>query len=69
MPQYCTRYNALMAEHHKVRAAHMEILAQGDAMLERKLLRANEDMKRISRSSDLRGKALSFAAAKGIQTE
>jgi len=36
-------YNALMAEHHKVRAAHMKILAQGDAMLERKLLRANED--------------------------
>jgi hypothetical protein len=36
-------YNALMAEHHSVRAAHMKILAQGDAMLERKLLRANED--------------------------
>ena len=36
-------YYALMAEHHRVRAAHMKILAGGDAMLERKLLRAKED--------------------------
>ena len=36
-------YYALMAEHHRVRAAHMKILARGDAMLERKLLRAKED--------------------------
>jgi len=36
-------YYALMAEHHRVRAAHMKIVAQGDAMLERKLVRAKED--------------------------
>ncbi len=36
-------YYALMAEHHRVRAAHMKILARGDAMFERKLLRAKED--------------------------
>src|SRR5260370_5913294 len=36
-------YYALMEEHHRVRAAHMKILARGDAMLERKLLRAKED--------------------------
>ena len=36
-------YYALMAEHHRVRAAHMKILARGDAVLERKLLRAKED--------------------------
>jgi hypothetical protein len=36
-------YYALMAEHHRVRAAHMKILARGDAMLERKLMRAKED--------------------------
>jgi hypothetical protein len=36
-------YYALMGEHHRVRAAHMKILARGDAMLERKLLRAKED--------------------------
>jgi len=38
-------YYALLAEHHRVRAAHMKILARGDAMLERKLLRAKEDNK------------------------
>jgi len=32
-----------MAEHHRVRAAHMKILAQGDARLERKLVKARED--------------------------
>src|SRR5258706_16203650 len=36
-------YYALMAEHHRVRAAHMKIVARGDAMLERKLLRGKED--------------------------
>jgi hypothetical protein len=36
-------YYALMAERHRVRAAHMKILAGGNAMLERKLLRAKED--------------------------
>jgi hypothetical protein len=36
-------YYALMAEHHRARAAHMKILARGDAMLERKLRRAKAD--------------------------
>ena len=39
-------YYALMAEHHRVRAAHMKILARGDAMLERRLLQAREDDER-----------------------
>src|SRR5258708_37688941 len=44
MPRNISRaYYALMAEHHRVRAAHMKILARGDAMLERKLVRAKED--------------------------
>jgi hypothetical protein len=33
-------YNALWAEHQRVRVASMEILAQGDRALERRLLRA-----------------------------
>lgn len=36
-------YYALMAEHHRIRAAHMKIVARGDATLERKLLQARED--------------------------
>jgi len=39
-------YNALWAEHKRVRVAWMKILAQGDRALERKLLRAElEDPK------------------------
>ena len=39
-------YNALWAEHKRVRVAWMKILAQGDRALERKLLRADlEDSK------------------------
>ena len=39
-------YNALWAEHKRVRVAWMRILAQGDRALERKLLRADlEDPK------------------------
>ena len=39
-------YNALWAEHKRVRVAWMKILAQGDRTLERKLLRADlEDLK------------------------
>jgi hypothetical protein len=36
-------YNALWAEHKRIRAIHMKILAQGDPKLERRLLRANLD--------------------------
>jgi hypothetical protein len=38
-------YYALMAEHHRVRAVHMKILARGDKILERKLLRARVEDK------------------------
>jgi hypothetical protein len=39
-------YNALWAEHKRVRVAWMKILVQGDRALERKLLRADiEDSK------------------------
>ena len=36
-------YNALWAEHKRIRGIHMKILAHGDQKLERRLLRANLD--------------------------
>jgi len=36
-------YDALWAEHERIRRIHMRILAQGDPKLERRLLRANPD--------------------------
>jgi len=34
-------YDALWAEHERIRRIHMRILSQGDPKLERRLLRAN----------------------------
>ena len=39
-------YNALWAEHKRIRRIHMKLLAQGDQKAERRLLRANMDDKR-----------------------
>jgi hypothetical protein len=39
-------YNALWAEHGRIRGIHMKILSQGDPKLERRLLRANPDNSR-----------------------
>ena len=36
-------YDALWAEHERIRRIHMRILSQGDPRLERQLLRANSD--------------------------
>jgi hypothetical protein len=36
-------YDALWAEHHRVRGVCIQILAQGDRSLERRLLRAKPD--------------------------
>ena len=36
-------YDALWAEHERIRRIHMRILSQGDPKLERRLLRANPD--------------------------
>jgi hypothetical protein len=36
-------YDALWAEHHRVRGVCIQILAQGDPSLERRLLRAKPD--------------------------
>lgn len=40
-PNIATAYDALSAEHQRVRAACVKILAQGDRGLERQLLRAS----------------------------
>lgn len=39
-------YDALWAEHERIRRSHMKVLSQGDRQLERRLLRANPDDKR-----------------------
>jgi hypothetical protein len=39
-------YNALWAEHERIRRGHIKMLSQGDRQLERRLLRANPDNKR-----------------------
>ena len=39
-------YNALWAEHKRIRRVYMKILARGDQKLERRLLRADLDDKR-----------------------
>ncbi len=42
-------YNALWAEHKRIRRVYMKILARGDQKLERRLLRADLDDKRHHR--------------------
>jgi len=39
-------YDALWAEHERIRGIHMKILSRGDPRLERRLLRANSYDKR-----------------------
>jgi hypothetical protein len=41
-------YDALWAEHERIRRGHMKVLSQGDRQLERCLLRANPDDKPIT---------------------